>query len=62
MRMKKVKNQFAMLLMIAASASCEIVDNDLTKPVSDHDDNPKVALKDVASVLAYTPVLVLWCI
>lgn len=56
MRMKKVKNQFAMLLMIAASASCEIVDNDLTKPVSDPDDNPKVALKDVASVLASVPI------
>ena len=52
MRMKKVKIRFAMLLMMAVSASCEIVDNDLTKPLENPEDKADIALKDVASVLA----------
>lgn len=56
MRMKKVKNKFAMLLLLAASASCEIVDNDLSKPVENVNDSATIALKDVASMLANVPL------
>ena len=54
--MKKVKNKFAMLLLLAASASCEIVDNDLSKPVENVNDSATIALKDVASMLANVPL------
>lgn len=45
-----------MLLVLAVSASCEIVDNDLDKPVEDPNDATKVELKSVAAVLADIPL------
>ena len=54
--MKKVKFKLAMLLMMAVSAACEIVDNDLDKPVKDSEDGAEIALKTVASVLADVPL------
>lgn len=56
MRMKKVKFKLAMLLVMAVSAACEIVDNDLDKPVKDSEDGAEIALKTVASVLADVPL------
>ncbi|HJJ94261.1 MAG TPA: hypothetical protein O0W83_00905, partial [Methanocorpusculum sp.] len=56
MRMKKLKKFSAMLLVLAVSASCEIVDNDLDKPVEDPNDATKVELKSVAAVLADIPL------
>lgn len=56
MRMKKVKFKLAMLLMMAVSAACEIVDNDLDKPVKDSEAGEEIALKTVASVLADVPL------
>lgn len=54
--MKKVKTIPAMLLILAVSASCEIVDNDLRNPVENFNDGTKVELKSVASVLADIPL------
>ena len=56
MRMKKVKFKLAMLLLLAVSASCEIVDNDLDKPVKDSEDGSEIALKSVAEILADVPL------
>ena len=56
MRMKKVKTKFAMLLMMAVSASCEIVDNDLNKLIENPDEGADVKLMEVASVLADLPL------
>lgn len=56
MRMKKVKIKLAMLLLLAVSASCEIVDNDFGKSEKDSVSGAKVELKDVASVLASIPL------
>ena len=56
MRMKKVKIKFAMLLMMAVSASCEIVDNNLGNQLDDSNEGAQVALKEVASVLANIPL------
>ena len=54
--MKKVNLKLAMLLFSAVFASCEIVDNDLMKPVEDPNDGAQIALKEVASVLADIPL------
>ena len=54
--MKKVKFKLAMLLLLAVSASCEIVDNDLDKPVKDSEDGSEIALKSVAEILADVPL------
>ena len=54
--MKKVNFKIAMLLFSAAFASCEIVDNDITKPVGNPNDGVEIALKEVASVLADIPL------
>ena len=54
--MKKVKSKFAVLLMLAASVSCEIVDNDLDKSVGASNDGAEVELKSVATVLAEIPL------
>lgn len=54
--MKKVKFKLAMLLLLAVSASCEIVDNDLDKPVKDSEDGSEIALKSVAAMLADVPL------
>ena len=56
MRMKKVKFKLAMLLLLAVSASCEIVDNDLDKQVKDSEDGSEIALKSVAEILADVPL------
>ena len=56
MRMKKVKFKLVMLLLLAVSASCEIIENDLGKSEKDSGDGVKVELKDVASVLANIPL------
>lgn len=56
MHMKKVNFKLAMLLFSAVFASCEIVDNDLMKPVEDPNDGAQIALKEVASVLADIPL------
>ena len=54
--MKKVKIKFAMLLMMAVCASCEIVDNDLEESTGNSEQSTKVELKSVASVLAGLPL------
>ena len=54
--MKKVKFKIAMLLLAAVSASCEIVDNGLGSQTVNPADGAKIALKDVASVLAEVPL------
>lgn len=54
--MKKVKFKLAMLLLLAVSASCEIVDNDLDKQVKDSEDGSEIALKSVAEILADVPL------
>lgn len=54
--MKKVKFKLAMLLLLAVSASCEIVDNDLDKPIKDSEDGSEIALKYVAEILADVPL------
>ena len=54
--MKKVKIKLAMLLMMAVSASCEIVDNDSNKTVDGSENGAGIELKDVASVLADAPL------
>ena len=56
MRMKKVKFKLVMLLLLAVSASCEIIENDFAKSEKDSGDGVKVELKDVASVLANIPL------
>ena len=52
MRMKKFNKISAMLLVLAVSASCEIVDNDLSKPGENSNEETKVELKSVAKVLS----------
>lgn len=54
--MRKIKMNFAMLLLLAVSASCEVVDNDMTKDVNDPSDGAEIALKDVASMLSCMPI------
>ena len=56
MRMKKVKLKFVMLLIMAVSASCEIVDNNLSDQVVNSPDQADISLKEVASVLADIPL------
>ena len=56
MRMKKLKKISAMLLVLAVSASCEIVDNDIDKSSEDSNDGTKVELKSVATLLADIPL------
>lgn len=48
--------KFAMLLLLAVSASCEVVDNDMNESVNDPKEGADLALKDVASMLSNVPI------
>ena len=54
--MNRMKIKFAMLLLAAVSASCEVVDNDMGNHVESPRDSAELALKDVASMLSSVPL------
>lgn len=51
-----MKKKFTMLLLIAVSVSCEVVDTDVDKNVGDSQESAGLALEDVASMLSSVPI------
>ena len=49
---KNLLSRVFMLVMLAMTASCEVVDNDMEKHVDERQDTSFIALQDVASILS----------
>lgn len=53
---KNLLSRVFMLVMLAMTASCEVVDNDMEKHVDERQDTSFIALQDVASILSAVPL------
>ena len=54
--MKNLKNMAVMMLSLAMAFSCEVVDVKVEYPEEEQQDTAKIALKDVAGILAQIPL------